>query len=65
MNKYLVAVVGALWLVVFSAGSWWVKRVETKIEIVDQLQYRSNYLNGQIAAAPVAKTEGPPPVLKQ
>lgn len=54
MNKMLCAVIGAMWLVIFAAGSWWVKRAESKFDIVDQLAYKDLYLNGQIKAAPVA-----------
>lgn len=59
MNKYLCALIGAMWLVIFAAGSWWVSRVESRLTIVDQLQFRALYLGGQIPAAPVATPAAP------
>jgi hypothetical protein len=62
MNKYLGAVIGAMWLILFTAGSWWISRAEKKFEIVDELHYRDFYLHGNVPAAPVEKPEGTPPI---
>jgi hypothetical protein len=48
-----MAVIGAMWAIIFAAGSWWVSRVEEHLKVVDQLQFRAYYLHGQIAEAPV------------
>jgi cytochrome oxidase assembly protein ShyY1 len=57
MNRYLCAIVGAMWLILFAGGSWWVKRAESKFEIVDQLHYRSLYFNGTDPKAPIEPIE--------
>lgn len=62
MNKILCSVIGAMWLVLFAAGSWWVSRAEAKFTILDDLHYKDYYLNGNIKAAPVAPPDKTPPV---
>lgn len=64
MNKYLCSVIGAMFTILFAAGSWWVARVENHIGIVDQLQFKDLYLNGQVKAAPVATPVPTPPPAK-
>jgi cytochrome oxidase assembly protein ShyY1 len=65
MNKYLCALIAAMWAILFAAGTWWVGRAEKKFEIVDELHYRDFYLHGNVPAAPVEKPEGTPPAAKK
>lgn len=63
MNKYLCAVIGAMFTILFAIGTWWVSRVEKNIGVTEQLAFKDHYLNGNIAAAPVATpvpTPAPP-----
>lgn len=53
MNKILMSIIGAMWLVIFTVGAWWTHRVETKLDLVDKLWWRSVYLNGQVKGAPL------------
>lgn len=53
MNKYLLVVIGAMWAVIFAVGGWWFVRAEAYFKVVDQLQYRSLYFNGQSREAPI------------
>lgn len=65
MNKVLMAVIAAMWAILFTAGTWWVGRAEKKFDLVDQLAFKDHYLNGSISAAPVKTPEPTPAVEKK
>lgn len=52
-TKILYAIIASLLSVLLTIGTWWVVKVNGKLEVVDQLHYRSLYLDGPIKAAPL------------
>jgi hypothetical protein len=66
-NKAMSAIIGGCFAVFMAIGGWYVSRCESKFDVVDRLQWKDFYLNGEVKAAPVPKPEGtpPPPVAKK
>lgn len=62
MNKVLMAVIAAMWAILFAVGGWWCFRAEGYFKIVEQLHWRDYYLNGDIKAVPLDKPTGTPPI---
>jgi cytochrome oxidase assembly protein ShyY1 len=54
MNNILMTIIGGMFAILIAVASWWITRAEKKFEVVDQLQFRSVYLYGNIPAAPVS-----------
>lgn len=60
MSKILFSVIGALFMLLTGIATWWITGVNDHMKTVDQLQYRSIYLDGNIPQAPVKYPAMPP-----
>lgn len=54
MNKLLLGVIGVMGSLGITIGTLWVQGVNADREIIRQLQFKDQYLNGNVPAAPVA-----------
>lgn len=54
-NKLLTIIAGFMFTLLLGIATWWINGVNEHCRVVDQLQFRSLYLVGDLAEAPIAK----------